>query len=142
MVTIVLGPSGSGKTRWLIEQANKEKQQGNGNIVFIDSDDGHIFSLDHKVRLINAKDFSIDTEERLYGFLSGIISRDYDIEKIYVDGIYEIIDFHDEPFEDLIKNLNELGDKYNVEVLMGMDKELDELPEACRESVVELTPEN
>lgn len=109
--------------------------------MFIDSDDTHIFSLDHKVRLINAKDFSIYSEERLYGFLSGIISRDYDIEKIYVDGIYEIIDFHRDAFEELIANLNELGKKYNVEVLMGLDKKVEELPESCKANVVELVSE-
>ena len=109
MVKFVLGPSGSGKTIWLIERANKEKREGNGNIVFIDTDDSHIFSLDHNVRLINASVFNVKNSDNLYGFLAGIISRDYDIEKIYIDGIYEIIDFDEENFVELVNNLEKLS---------------------------------
>ena len=39
MLNFVLGPSGSGKTKWLIDKANEEVRKGNGNIIFIDTDD-------------------------------------------------------------------------------------------------------
>lgn len=138
MVKFVLGPSGSGKTRWLIERANRDKKEGSGNIVFVDTDDSHIFSLDHAVRLINAADFAITDSKRLYGFLAGIISRDYDIERIYIDGIYDIIQFNLDTFIVLIDALNELSDKYDVEFLMGMDHSLEELPERFRPFAEEL----
>ncbi len=130
MINLVLGPSGSGKTKWLIEQANAEKERGNGNIVFIDTDDSHIFTLDYAVRLINANKFGIKNTQMLYGFLAGIVSRDYDVEKIYIDGIYEIINFNEDTFVALIENLKFLADEYNVEFYMGLDKCQDELPEA------------
>ncbi len=128
MINLVLGPSGSGKTKWLIEQANAEKERGNGNIVFIDTDDSHIFTLDYAVRLINANKFGIKNTQMLYGFLAGIVSRDYDIEKVYIDGIYEIINFNEDTFVALIENLKFLADEYNVEFYMGLDKCQDELP--------------
>lgn len=139
MVKFVLGPSGSGKTIWLIERANKEKREGNGNIVFIDTDDSHIFSLDHNVRLINASVFNVKNSDNLYGFLAGIISRDYDIEKIYIDGIYEIIDFDEENFVELVNNLEKLSKEHDVEFLMGLDVTLDKLPENLRENAEVLT---
>ncbi|WP_311487714.1 hypothetical protein [uncultured Helcococcus sp.] len=129
MITLILGKSGSGKTKHLIENANNEKARGNGNIVFIDTDDSHIFTLDYAVRLINAKNFHIDNVESLYGFISGIVSRDYDIEKIYLDGIYEIIDFTDEGLRTLVEKLNVLTKDNNIEILMGLDKHEEELPE-------------
>lgn len=92
MLNFVLGPSGSGKTKWLIDKANEEVRKGNGNIIFIDTDDSHIFSLDHSVRLTNAKEYGIVNLDKLFGFIFGIVSRDYDVEKIYIDGIYSIID--------------------------------------------------
>ena len=55
MIYLVLGEQGVGKTKYLVEQANKEKVKGNNNIVFVDTDDSQINTLDHKVRLINAK---------------------------------------------------------------------------------------
>ena len=129
MITLILGKSGSGKTKHLIENANNEKARGNGNIVFIDTDDSHIFTLDYAVRLINAKNFHIDNVESLYGFISGIVSRDYDIEKIYLDGIYEIIDFTDEDLRTLVEKLNVLTKDNDLEILMGLDKHEEELPE-------------
>ena len=104
MVKFVVGPKGSGKTKWLIDKANDEKQNKNGNIIFIDSDDKHIFSLDHSVRLIDASTFHISSPESLYGFLAGIMSRDFDIETIYVDGIYSIVEMTEQQLEEFLEN--------------------------------------
>lgn len=128
MIKLILGKSGSGKTRYLIEQANDEKSRGNGNIVFIDTDDAHIFTLDYAVRLINANTYGINNVDALGGFVAGIISRDYDIEKIYLDGIYEIIDFTDENLERLINRLIEISNKNEVDIYMGLEIEESELP--------------
>lgn len=68
MIYLVLGDKGVGKTRYLVEEANKEKEKGNNNIVFIDTDDSQINTLDHKVRLINAKSYKIKSEDGLLGF--------------------------------------------------------------------------
>lgn len=129
MVYLVLGPSGSGKTKYLIEEANREKAQGNGNIVFIDTDDSHIFTLDYSVRLINAAKYNINNTDMLYGFISGIASRDYDIEKMYLDGIYDIIDFKKEAFLELLDKLNWLSKEYSIDIYLGLNKEKSDLPE-------------
>lgn len=139
MIKFVLGPSGSGKTKWLIDEANRDKKEGTGNIVFIDADDSHIFSLDHAVRLIDASDYKITTIDRLYGFLAGIVSRDHDIEKIYVDGIYEIIDLNADNLQEMADGIHLLGEETKVEFLIGMNVEREKLPENYRESAIELS---
>nr|WP_072514347.1 ATP-binding protein [Ndongobacter massiliensis] len=140
MLTFVVGPSGSGKTRWLIEQANRDKKMGNGNIVFIDSDDSHIFSLDHGVRLINASDFGIENADQLYGFFAGIISRDFDIEKIYVDGIYELLDMNT-LISDFSERFTSLCESNNVELLIGYNGEAGSIPPCGEVKIVELSTE-
>ena len=92
MVKFILGGKGTGKTKWLIDNANKDMKEGNGNIAFIDVDDDHIFSLDYNVRLINAMEFDILNIESFYGFLCGVTSMDYDMEKVYIDSVYKIMD--------------------------------------------------
>lgn len=121
VLKFVLGPSGSGKTSWLIQKANKEMKSGKGRIVFIDSDNDQIFSLDHAVRLIDAHNFNIDNLDKFIGFISGIISRDYDVEKVYIDGMYDLIDFQDN-IDKLVEGLRFLADNNNVIFYMGMDK--------------------
>jgi len=54
MVKFILGAKGAGKTKWLIDGANRDIQEGNGNIAFVDVDHDHIFTLNYNVRLINA----------------------------------------------------------------------------------------
>ncbi len=135
MVYLILGPSGSGKTKHLIDEANREKANGNGNIVFIDTDDSHIFTLDISVRLINAARYKVSNIDMLYGFISGIASRDYDIEKIYLDGIYSIIEFNNESFLELLDRLNWLSEEYNIDFYMGLDKEKEQLPEDVKAEI-------
>lgn len=135
MVKLILGKSGSGKTKYLIDNANEEKSRGNGNIVFVDTDDTHIFSLDYAVRLINANKFGIDNIDSLYGFIAGIVSRDYDIEKVYLDGLYEIIDFDKDNLGVLIERLNKFSKDTEVDLFIGLDKDQEELPEGLEAEI-------
>ncbi|MGY3755382.1 hypothetical protein ACWOAQ_01865 [Helcococcus kunzii] len=135
MVKLILGKSGSGKTKYLIDNANEEKSRGNGNIVFVDTDDTHIFSLDYAIRLINANKFGINNIDSLYGFIAGIVSRDYDIEKMYLDGLYQIIDFDKENLSTLMEKLNKFSKDTNVDLFIGLDIEENELPEGLEAEV-------
>lgn len=137
MIYLVLGPSGSGKTKWLIDQANDEKGKGNENIVFVDSDNEQIYSLDHAVRLIDASDFFINSVESFRGFIAGILARDYDIGKIYIDGIYDIVDINKDNIEEVSQNLKKLSDECNVDIYLGLDCKASDIPESLEAEVHE-----
>lgn len=137
MIYLVLGPSGSGKTKWLIDQANDEKGKGNENIVFVDSDNEQIYSLDHSVRLIDASDFFINSIESFRGFVAGILARDYDIGKIYIDGIYDIIDINNNNIEEVSEGLKKLSDEFNVDIYLGLDCKASDIPESLEAEVHE-----
>lgn len=138
MVLFVLGPKGSGKTKWLIDNANEDIRKGNEHIVFVDVDDKHIYSLDRSVRLINAMEFHIDNIEALYGFLCGIIASNYDIEKIYVDGIYKILSLKAEELERLTERLKTIGSEFNTKFYIGLDLEFHEVPEHLQDNCHQL----
>lgn len=138
MLNFVLGPSGSGKTKWLIDNANEEVRNGNGNIIFIDTDDSHIFSLDHSVRLTNAKEYGIESLDKLFGFIFGIVSRDYDVEKIYIDGIYSIIKMDCDMLCKFKNDVEAFCEKHNLEVFMGIDIPKEELCDHAKANCIEL----
>ncbi|MGO1468719.1 MAG: hypothetical protein ACTHW2_01720 [Tissierella sp.] len=140
MVKFILGAKGTGKTKWLIDSANRDKREGNGNIAFVDVDDNHIFTLDYDVRLINAMEFKISNIESFYGFLCGIISRDYDIEKIYVDGIYKIMDIGVKDLKVLMEKLEIISKKFGTEFFINVDYVLEDLPEEIKEYCIEIEP--
>ena len=127
MVKLILGAKGAGKTKWLINGANDDIKSGNGNITFLDVEDEHIFSLDTNVRLINLSDYSVNSIEKFYGFLLGMLSMDFDLEKIYIDSIYKIIDIKKEDLKCLVKNLDEISEKHDVDILINVDYVADEV---------------
>ncbi|HEY8362084.1 MAG TPA: hypothetical protein VIK77_04295 [Tissierellaceae bacterium] len=138
MVKFILGEKGSGKTKWLIDNANRDIREGNGNIAFIDVDHNHIFTLNHNVRLINAMEFNIFNIESFYGFLCGIIGRDYDIEKVYVDGIYKIFDLSIENLEWLLNRLSVISEKFGTDFYINVEYTMDDMPEHLKENCIEM----
>jgi hypothetical protein len=132
MVKFILGEKGSGKTKWLIDNANKDMTEGNGNIAFVDVDDNHIFSLNYNVRLINAMEFNVLNVQSFYGFLCGIMAMDYDLEKIYVDGIYKVMNLELKDIVYLLDSLDKISAKYEVEFYINIDYTMDKIPETLK----------
>ncbi len=141
MVKLILGEKGSGKTKWLIDNANKDMREGNGNIAFIDVDDDHIFTLNYNVRLINAMEFNILNVESFYGFLCGLIGMDYDVEKVYVDSIYKVIRLDIDSLEKLVKDLKVISEKFQTEIFINVDYTMEQIPEHLKEYCIELEVE-
>ncbi len=139
MIKYILGPKGSGKTRWLIDNANEDIKSGNGNIAFVEFDDDHIFSLDYNVRLINADDFRLNDKESFYGFICGLMAMDYDLEKIYIDGLYKIIKLNIEDLEFLKNKLEKVEEIKNREIYINVDNEYSDFSEALKESAIEVS---
>ena len=124
MIKFILGAKGVGKTRWLIEEANKDLKNGNGNIAFVDVDDDHIFSLDYNIRLINATDYKIETLNSFYGFICGLCAMDFDLQKIYVDGLYKALDINVESLEELHKELSKVPGLNDREIYINAEYQL------------------
>lgn len=142
MVQFITGKKGSGKTKWLIDKANEEYKAGNGNMAFLDTDDDHIFSLDINVRLINLSDYNLKKLDSLYGFVCGMRSMDYDLESIYIDSFYKIVDMDsDEELIRIAKDLQEISTKENMSIYINIDRTKDQMPEELQEISIETVAE-
>ncbi|WP_243343179.1 hypothetical protein [Anaerococcus sp. AGMB09787] len=142
MIYLVVGEQGVGKTKYLVDDANKEKEKGNNNIVFIDTDDDQISTLDHKIRLINAASYKVHSVDGLLGFVGGILARDYDIGKIYIDGIYDVVDVNSDNIEEIAQRLNNLSEYSKSDIYLGLDWEMAEVPDSLDAEIIELKLEN
>ena len=138
MIYYVLGQSGTGKTQYLVEEANKEKEKDLNNIVFINTDDDKTRILDHNVTVINAKSYGVCCPCSLKAFIAGILARDYDIGKVYVDGIYDILDLDSEDLEKLTNDLNELSEYAKADIYLGLDWSKDDIPESTKANIIEV----
>ena len=90
MLRIVYGAKGSGKTAKLIDEANTMVEKSAGSIVFITYVDRYNFDLNYRIRVINAGNFGVGTEEQLAGFVKGVMASNSDIDILYVDGAHRI----------------------------------------------------
>lgn len=115
MIRILMGEKGHGKTKTFIEMVNKSAVEEKGNVVCIMRGDRHIFDIKSGVRIADTNDFYIEDYHALHGFISGMISRDFDITHVYIDSITKIAGDNFCEFDGFLCKIDNLSKKYNVD---------------------------
>ncbi|MDW5299365.1 MAG: hypothetical protein SA378_04425 [Sedimentibacter sp.] len=136
MVQLVCGHSGTGKTMRMIEMANKTMDSIQGKMVFLEANNRHIFDLDYRIRYINTKEFGMTNEDQFQGFVCGLIATDYDVEQVYIDGLYKIAQAGIDKLETVIERLDYLSEKFNVNFIMSVNHDLEDIPEELKNRIL------
>ncbi len=118
MLNILIGEKGTGKTKKLIDMVHQAEENTNGSVVFINKGDRHIFDVSHRVRLVDTKEFDVDTYASLYGLICGMISQNYDIKHIYIDSITKIAGDDLAALELFLDETDKLAQKFDVEIVI------------------------
>jgi len=135
MIKLIVGQKGSGKTKAMIEMANDAVNKVAGDIVFVDGSNRQMVDLSFKVRAINIKDFGITGVKDLYGFLCGILAGNYDINQIYLDGLFDILNFSGEDIEAFIFYIKKLSEKFNISFIISMNGNPETVPAYLKEYI-------
>lgn len=136
MVELIVGEKGRGKTKMLMGKANNDIKITGGNIVYLDCNNKHMYELSNRVRLINIPEFNIRSADMFLGFIYGIVSQDNDLDRMFLDNFMSIS--HIETVEDteqLIKELSDISDRYEIDFVIGLSKRKDELTDYLKELV-------
>ena len=136
MVQLIVGEKGKGKTKVLLDKVNTEVKEANGTLVYLDKSRKHMYELNNKVRLIDMSDYDIQNSSEFLGFLSGVVSQDNDLERMYLDSFIKISRVTDEAFADVMARLKDMGEKYNVSFVLSVSKDENELPESVKEMIL------
>ena len=136
MVQLIVGEKGKGKTKHLLEKVNSEIKTISGNIVFLDKSTKHMYELNNKVRLIDVSDYFIENPEIFTGFISGIISQDHDLEQLYCDNLLVLSHADLTNLDELITNLEKVGDKYGVDFVFSLSAKEQDLPPKAKSKVI------
>ncbi len=138
MIKLVAAGKGEGKTTKLIELANESLKTAKGHVVFIDQNESHMYALKHEIRYIDISDFPIDLSTEFFGFVCGILSRDNDIEIIYVDGLLKQAHIDSiSGSEELIDKLKKFTDRFNVKFVFSANCEATDIPDDLKEYLVD-----
>ena len=129
MVQILAGEKGEGKTKILIDLANESVSTSDGDVIYIDDDKRHIYDLNHKIRFVEVSEFPLANYRELIGFIYGIFSQNSDITKVFVDGIFKIVQsLGDEDLIKLVTRLDSMSKAYNVDFVLAGNVDPADLP--------------
>lgn len=138
MIQIIAGGKGKGKTKILLDKVNADVLTAKGSLVYLDKNTKHMYELNNKVRLISVTDYLVSGEDSFLGFISGIISQDHDLEKVYLDGFLKLtgIEGTDKDVAPVLKKLDIISAKFNVDFIISISIEASALPEEFRDKVI------
>lgn len=131
MVKLLIGKKGTGKTKALIEQVNSASSVAKGNVVFISNNTSSaMFDVSKGVRMTDTTDFDIVNYSEFEGFICGIISGNYDITNIFVDGLFKIVKSDDlDGLENFLARLEKISAKFNILFVLTLSIDADEAPD-------------
>ena len=137
MIQILIGEKGEGKTKRLIDMSNEAGKLSDGHIVFIDDDNRHMYDLHYNMRFVDTTGFRMEDQRIFFGFICGILSQDGDIEKIYIDGLNNIVKYMtDDDLFAFINELEKLSEKANVDFIMTISRDKETIPEALKSYLI------
>jgi len=128
MVNLLTGPKGSGKTQKMIELANEQVKERNGNVVFIKKTHRDTASVSFDIRTICMDDYpAITNTDEYLGFIYGMYSSNSDIECVFIDGILKHADISIENMPEFIERLKKLSEDCKIEFYVSISAEKSEL---------------
>ena len=120
----------------LIDLANESVSTSDGDVIYIDDDKRHIYDLNHKIRFVEVSEFPLANYRELIGFIYGIFSQNSDITKVFVDGIFKIVQsLGDEDLIKLVTRLDSMSKAYNVDFVLAGNVDPADLPKEVEQYI-------
>lgn len=126
MINLIPGKKGTGKTKVLVDAIEASVKNATGDVVCIERGMKLTYDLPHKVRLVDAEEYGINSYDAFYGFVAGVLAGNYDIQEIFVDGILRIGGRDYEAFGNMIEKVAMLAKDIKIVFTVSADPE--ELP--------------
>lgn len=115
---VLAGVKGTGKTKALVEEVNKVCGESNGSVVCIEKGKKLTFDVNYQARLVDSEDYGISNGDMLYGFLCGVLSANYDITEIFIDGAFAICEENVEELEAFLLKAEKITSKNKIACLV------------------------
>ena len=91
MIHVIMGLKGSGKTKKMLDDLHQTVANANGDVVCIEHGKTLTYDVNYRVRLVDSKEYGINSSEMLKGFISGMHAGNFDITHVFIDNLYKTI---------------------------------------------------
>ena len=133
MIKIFYGEKGMGKSKMMVEMANEHVDLKLGDVVFIDDSNDLMYKLKHQIRFTDVSEYPIRSTDQFSAFLCGIVSQNYDIESIFIDGLTYIVKEDIHAMQPFFSTLADLAKKYNIHFFLSINGKNDGAPDFIKE---------
>ena len=136
MIHVIMGLKGSGKTKKLIASINETVASANGDVVCIEYGKKLTYDVTYRVRLVDSKEYGINNQDKLKGFLSGLRAGNFDITHVYIDNLYKTIGSDRAAGEEFILWCAEFAQANNMNITLSVSDDPAEASEAVKAYLV------
>ena len=133
MIHVIMGLKGSGKTKKLIDAINGAVAEAHGDVVCIEYGRKLTYDVTYKVRLVDSKEYGINSSEMLKGFLSGLHAGNFDITHVFIDNLYKTIG--NAAGEDFVAWCAKFAAANNMEITMTISEDPAEASEVIKQYI-------
>ena len=129
MLELLVGKKGTGKTKVLVDDANNYAQTAKGVVVYIDRANHRMHDLNRNIRLVDASHYGLESQKDILSFIKGMLAANFDIEKIYIDGLARLFDCNIAELGEVYQGLEDICKEFNINVTITASGALETLPE-------------
>ena len=132
MIKIFAGLKGSGKTKNLIELVNAAQEATSGCVVCIEKGSKLMHEINNKTRLVDISEYAVDSAEKLYGFVCGALSANFDITDLFIDSALKICAEDLAGLEKFANDVKPILEARNVNFTMTISVEVEKVPASLK----------
>lgn len=133
---LIVGVKGTGKTKTLIEQVNKAAIETKGIVICIEYGRKLNNDISTRARLVDAQEYAIDSADKLYGFVCGMVACNYDITEIFIDSALKICGDDVSAFEEFVVKVEKLCATYKIACVVTASTDASALTEKTAPYIV------
>ncbi len=133
MIQIIHGKKGSGKTKKILDMAIQSVKTANGDIVFVDDDTRYMYDLPHEIRFVNASEYGVNSPDMCLGFLSGMLTQNFDISIVFVDAFMKLVKVPADDLKPFFDRLNAISEAHHVDFVISASIDDAVAPDFLRE---------
>ena len=133
MIHVIMGLKGSGKTKQLIDAINAAVAEAHGDVVCIEYGKALTYDVTYKVRLVDSKEYGINSAEMLKGFLSGLHAGNFDITNVFIDNLYKTIGSDKAAGEEFVAWCAKFAADNNMEITITISEDPAQASDAMKQ---------
>ena len=133
MIHVIMGLKGSGKTKKLLDSIHDAVAEARGDVVCIEYGKKLTYDVTYKVRLVDSKEYGINSSEMLKGFISGLHAGNFDITHVFIDNLYKTIG--NAAGEEFVAWAAKFAAANNMEITMTISEDIAEASDIIKQYI-------